>query len=218
MSSHYDTLGVASSASAEEIRRAYLAKARMLHPDRHAGSTAERRVQAERDMQLVNEAFEAIGDANARRRYDHDLRGSDPSEFRRSPFVPHDSAGHESGDASSDGTPDRYQSAPMFHMMRSLPLLLVLGTLGALFVFTAFASGNRFDDERRVAVISQGDCVTTAGTRMTWVPCDGSTTGIVQAIVAAEADCIARNGTTPMPMPDGDGYACLEPAGDKERP
>lgn len=215
VASHYDTLGVRDSASAEDIRSAYLAKARELHPDRHTESSAERRRKAERDMQLVNEAFAAVGNSDARRRYDQALKAS---EFRRYGDDYSADSDFESSTSFGDDEPQRHHSAPLFHMMRSLPLLLVLGTLGALFVFTAFATGNRTSDERRPEVISTGDCVTTAGTLMSWVPCDGSTTGIVQAIVAAEADCIARNGTTAMAMPDSDGFACLEPAGDKERP
>lgn len=208
MTSHHDTLGVSESASADEIRRAYLSKARELHPDRHARSDEARRRRAERDMQQVNEAFTALTDSEGR-------RSSGPGE----PSTGWEASSNEDADTEWRAEePERFEHAPMFHMMRALPLLIVLGTLAALFVFTAFASGNRLDDERRVELISPGDCVTTAGTTMTWVPCDGSTTGIVQAIVAAEADCIARNGTTPMPMPDGKGFACLEPAGDKERP
>ncbi len=205
MTSHHDTLGVSESASADEIRRAYLAKARELHPDRHTRSTEARRRRAERDMQQINEAFSALTNTQAQPATGATSRSEATPGGGPEPDWPEDE-------------PDRFESAPMFHMMRSLPLLLVLGTLGALFVFTAFASGNRLDDERRVEVIAPGDCVTTGGSTMTWVPCDGSTTGIVQAIVAAEVDCIARNGTTPMPMPDGKGFACLEPAGDKERP
>ncbi len=53
MGTHYDTLGVASSASSEEIRKAYLRRARALHPDRqHDRAPAEAR-RAERAMQQV---------------------------------------------------------------------------------------------------------------------------------------------------------------------
>lgn len=221
MASHYETLGIDESASADQVRRAYLAKARELHPDRHSDAPAARRHRAQRDMQLVNEAFAVVGDTDARRRYDGERNGG----YRRDGFVPSsdrdddlDWSDRDTFHGSGMHRPGETTSAPVFHMMRSLPLLLVLGTLGGLFVFTAFASGNRIDDERRVEVIGPGDCVTNAGSTIAWVPCDGSTTGIVQAVVSAEVDCITRNGTTPRPMPDGRGFACLEPAGDSERP
>lgn len=219
MATHYDTLGVRYSASAADIRSAYLAKARELHPDRHIDSSSERRSKAERDMQMVNEAFAAVGNSDARRRYD---QAQLSTQSRRSTFESYDPddsvAGGNSGSPDQEFEPERHHSAPLFHLMRSFPLLMVLGILGALFVFTAYASGNRTSDERRVGSIEPGACVTTAGDLMSWVPCDGSTTGIVQAVVVAEADCISRYGTTAMRMPDGKGFACLEPAGDVERP
>ena len=68
---HYDVLGVASDAPADELRRAYLREARRWHPDAHAGGDAVAQHAAARRMQLVNEAWRVVGDA--RRRYAYDL-------------------------------------------------------------------------------------------------------------------------------------------------
>jgi curved DNA-binding protein CbpA len=68
---HYEVLGVSRSASTPEIRRAYLDLARAHHPDFHATEDRARRGDAERTMQLINEAWLVLGDR--RRRADYDL-------------------------------------------------------------------------------------------------------------------------------------------------
>ncbi len=213
MADHYETLGVDADASGAEIRRAYLTKARALHPDRHVDAGADRRRQAEREMQQVNEAFAVLGDAAERTSYD---RKHDAGSAHTPPES--DSFDEQFHAASEDGPETFHSSPPIFHLVRSLPLLIILGTLAGLFVFTAFASGDRVSDERTIPTIQVGDCVYEAGESMTWVPCDGSTTGIVQALVAEQVDCLARNGTTARKHPTNAGFACVEPAGDKERP
>lgn len=60
--SHYDVLGVAPDADADEVRRAYLDLARRHHPDR-VGGDAER-------MRAVNQAWATLGDPTGRLRYD----------------------------------------------------------------------------------------------------------------------------------------------------
>ncbi len=66
----YRTLGVPPTASAAEIRRAFLAKARRHHPDHHLASTPGVRADNERAMREANAAWAVLGDVAARRRYD----------------------------------------------------------------------------------------------------------------------------------------------------
>lgn len=61
----YAVLGVASSASVEEIRAAYRVRSMLLHPDLHHGRPENVRREAERAMTQLTEAYEA---ALARRR------------------------------------------------------------------------------------------------------------------------------------------------------
>lgn len=74
---HYDVLGVAPDADAAEIRRAYRARARALHPDTAAAPDTVM------GMSAVNEAWAVLRDPVRRRAYDATLAveplvGSDP--------------------------------------------------------------------------------------------------------------------------------------------
>lgn len=62
---YYATLGVKKDASEKEIKQAYRKLARKFHPDVNPGDkTAESRFKA------INEAYEVVGDAEKRRKYD----------------------------------------------------------------------------------------------------------------------------------------------------
>ncbi len=66
---HYQVLGVDRGARADEVRAAYLRQARRFHPDVVGGDLADIS-EAEREMTMVNRAWEVLGDDSARRRYD----------------------------------------------------------------------------------------------------------------------------------------------------
>src|SRR3954468_12052105 len=62
-----EVLGAAEAADHTELRRAFRARARELHPDLHPGvDTTER-------MRALNAAWRVLGDADARRDYDREL-------------------------------------------------------------------------------------------------------------------------------------------------
>ena len=62
---YYKILGVPRSADADEIRRAYRKLALKHHPDKNPGDK-----QAEEHFKDINEAYEVLGDASKRARYD----------------------------------------------------------------------------------------------------------------------------------------------------
>jgi curved DNA-binding protein CbpA len=68
MSDFYELLGVAPSASAAEIRRAYALLARQKHPDRFSDPADKRR--AETALQDITTAFNTLVNPNSRREYD----------------------------------------------------------------------------------------------------------------------------------------------------
>ncbi len=61
---YYDILGVAKSASADAVKKAYHKLARQYHPDVSKAADAEKR------MAEVNEAYAVLGDAEKRAAYD----------------------------------------------------------------------------------------------------------------------------------------------------
>ena len=76
---HYGTLGVSSTASAQEVRKNYLRLALLEHPDK--GGSKER-------FQALVIAFEVLSSARLRCAYDEKLKhvnrssGCDPAKFR----------------------------------------------------------------------------------------------------------------------------------------
>jgi len=65
MANPYETLGVAPNASQDDIRRAYRTAAKETHPDLNPGKP-----EAENRFKEINAAYDIIGDADKRKRYD----------------------------------------------------------------------------------------------------------------------------------------------------
>ncbi|MEN9842757.1 MAG: Chaperone protein DnaJ [Pseudomonadota bacterium] len=73
----YEVLGVAKSASDDEIKKAYRKLAMKYHPDRNQGDAAK---EAEEKFKEVKEAYEMLSDAQKRAAYDqHGHAGVDPN-------------------------------------------------------------------------------------------------------------------------------------------
>ncbi len=63
---YYAVLGVSKDAPQRDIKKAYRKLAQQYHPDTNAGDEA-----AEARFKEINEAYDVVGDAEARKEYDH---------------------------------------------------------------------------------------------------------------------------------------------------
>ncbi len=73
---YYDLLGIASSASREEIKRAYHRLAHQCHPDKNPNDPS-----AEEFFKLINEAYETLQDLEKRAAYDRRGPSMGPTGF-----------------------------------------------------------------------------------------------------------------------------------------
>ncbi len=68
MTDHYAALGIASSASLADIKKAFRQKAAFYHPDRNAADDAAAR------FRTVQEAYDVLSDDTLRQAYDDNRR------------------------------------------------------------------------------------------------------------------------------------------------
>jgi curved DNA-binding protein CbpA len=194
---HYEVLGVEASTSPEDLRRAYVRRARALHPDRHVGADPDRTAVAARAMQEVNEAWRVLRDPAARAAYDARLRRPErpPAPVR----------------APSAGPPvQTVPDEPVVRVVRGLPWVAAALVLAAIFIFTAFAAGSA-DDGGRSPSSWVGQCVTgSAGSQIREVGCDTEGASRVDLVVVRASQCGAGSSATPV----DDAWLCLRPVDD----
>jgi curved DNA-binding protein len=78
---YYQTLGVPRTASADEMKKAFRKLAREFHPD-----VAKDKKKAEEKFKEINEAYEVLGDAEKRKKYDElGANWKSGAEFRPPP-------------------------------------------------------------------------------------------------------------------------------------
>lgn len=199
MATLYDVLGVRSSATAEQIRRAYVAKARELHPDSHGVDTD---VNAGRAMQDVNEAWRVLREPARRAAYDRSIRvaveapdanGAIPADATALDDRPYPRRLAEPGDLT-------------VAIVRAAPWVAVVVVLVAIFVFTAFANN---DATSRPDLF--GECVVIEDGHADGVPCSEPNDGRVVGIVDRSNLC--AGGSLAKVVSGGQWY-CLRPSDD----
>jgi hypothetical protein len=227
--SHYDVLGVATKASHDEVRKAYLKAARKWHPDRHSGGTVAESARAEAEMRRVNQAWEVLGDREQRHAYDQrqavrrratttasqpttGIRTDDEGVTRIDPRLLNPEFLEARRQAQVEEIANRHGVA-----IRMAPLLAVVGMLVGIFVFTAYATrtgdattSTTVPGPRLGPNIEAFDCVSiTSGPALIEVPC---TANANRVIGARFEDGTCQVGTTMEVTLSNGVIACLGPS------
>lgn len=202
---HYEVLGVDRRAGHEQVRRAYLDAARRWHPDRLGSASPPEAAAAETAMREVNEAWSVLGEEDLRSAYDRQLvaqtstfgdhvggDASDPRVLRIDPRLLDPEFLSARRDAQLNEISDRSAVA-----VRALPVVLVLGLLVGIFVFTAYA--DRSGDVSPAttvpgpslgAGIEANDCVVVmSGPSLLEVPCTSTADGVVVGAHLGDGSC-----------------------------
>lgn len=184
---HYERLGVAPSASTDEVRSAYRSLARRLHPDRLGPATGAERLLAERRMREINESWQVLQDPGRRRRYDEGLLSNRRHSNGRSSGPARAGVSEVADDELVDVMGPI--TALRAGLLRHLPWVVLLVVFAAIFVFSAYATADRSISPGR-SNVSAGTCLdTSAGTSTTVVPCSGPHDLQVLDRVSSPGDC-----------------------------
>ncbi len=198
---HYDVLGVSSSAGVDEIRDAYRRLAREYHPDRAATSG---RSGGEVSMPAINEAYRVLNDPARRAVYDASLRGG-PT---RGPAAP-PTADRSATAAGAAPTMPTFPShlGPARFPWRSVSFFAVLAIIGVV-VLAQFTEPG--EPQGPDGLIQIGSCVTIEpnGDAREVLCTDDPTVDLkVEAFVPFSDSCPV--GTSPHRDRQGMGIACV---------
>lgn len=105
--SHFEILGVPTTATEAEIRDAYRVLARRFHPDQHPGAPERERRQWEQAMAAINASYAVLSDPGARERHRRDLQAE---QARRRVRLPHPDECCLCGAGPATGITFRYQT------------------------------------------------------------------------------------------------------------
>jgi len=202
---YYQILGVEPDADQATIRRAYHAAARQWHPDRQPADGPANSERAEREIRLVNEAWEVLGNKQARLEYD-----------RRIGTRATTSSSVQTGADNPDGviridprlldpaymaarrqTQQSYQATKRSRVLTVAPLVALVGLLVAIFVFTAYANQDNntttpstLPGPQLGEGIEANDCVTVmGGGSLIERPCDATAHGQIIGVRMPEGVC-----------------------------
>ena len=192
IATHYDLLGVPATASADEIRDAYRARARVHHPDQ-AGPNG-----SGTSMAAINEAYRVLRDPTTRSRYDADLR-----------------LGRSAVGVSTTTRP-RTTRPPMFtpHPMDTTPahypwkLVAAMAAVGACVVLIGAALYEPAEPARLDNLLGVGSCVEIESNNdVREASCDGANDLVVHTIVDFDQAC--PTGLSAHRDRQGMGIACI---------
>lgn len=191
--SHYEILGVKTTATRAEIKSAYRSRMRTLHPDVRTGPADHG------EMAAVSEAWSVLSDT--RRRAAYDARLAAPSSATSS--------------AVDDSDVSRFAHRPGVDLLtppkfpwRLVVIIAVVGT-AAVLILAAFSRPS--EPQGPDNLLQSGSCVDIASDGSAFeVSCDGPHQRVVRQLVAFDETCPLD--TEPHRDRQGMGMACTDPA------
>ncbi len=110
MKDPYEILGVARTASAEELQKAYRKLAKKLHPDLNPGNA-----EAEEQFKEIAGAYDLVGDAEKRKRFDRgEIDAAGTERPRQSYYKDYASTDQDHPYADNSGFADFMESEDAF--------------------------------------------------------------------------------------------------------
>lgn len=193
---HYLVLGVTRRASTEEIRRAYRALARQLHPD-VSGNSRETMAR----MAEVNRAWSVLSDPVARREYDA-MSGVSRSS------VPGGADAQGDGAVRHGSAAPRPMLAPARFPWRAAIGFIILGVASVLVLHaTSDPPAPGVPDQ----ILESGSCVVIDAQQMAVeVACGGPHEYVVTQFISTDRQCPI--GVASFKDRQGMGVVCVEPA------
>jgi DnaJ-domain-containing protein 1 len=146
----YEILGVSRTAQQATIRKAYVAKARKLHPDNFRSSAPHELKRSEELMRELNNAWTTVSDPKLRKEYDRKLVQKQKASVKKnfSPSAssyPQDSGIKKTNPSSKYATYDDMKLNGFARVVRPFPLsILLLSVLAVVLVF-ALVGGSDSD-------------------------------------------------------------------------
>jgi molecular chaperone DnaJ len=171
----YEVLGVRSDASTAEIRTAYRRAARRHHPDTGDGSTAA--------MSAATGAWQVLGDASARARYDASLRAGAATGSA----VPRST----STSTTSSPSPERVITYTTGDPARfPWRLMAVMATVGAVIVLLGSITAGPSEPSKPDNLLQPSSCVDLLDNGdAAEVACQGPHDGVVLLLVPFGSVC-----------------------------
>ena len=152
---HYAVLGIDSDVDQEAVRQAWVATARINHPDALGDVEEVQRREAVSRMHAINEAWRILGSPDLRAEYDKASRGESDQPKMGSPAWIEDPFDMDASDPPGFEVGNPYVAT----VLRVLPWL-VAGAIGVgIFVFSAFATNSRSERWTPVTPPSSIRCV-----------------------------------------------------------
>jgi hypothetical protein len=190
---HYEVLGVPSTATVSEIREAYRRRVRSVHPD----SAARVDPASGEEMAAITRAWNTLSDHSRRRMYDASLR---------------DPVAKVSSSTTQSSTVYSHKMVPPPTPAR-FPWRMLLGfvTVGSVVVLVLNVVSQPAAPRGPDGLITSGSCVVIDGTQAAVeVSCDGEHYGVVEQLIGFDMTC--RAGTEPYRDRQGMGTACVVPS------